>query len=163
MAIARVKIGDLQFTAVSAYGLLEFGYSSGTRLRTIADLEPVFDVSELGDKVLLAGDWNIGTWWTDHDAKYARREGAILDLLRAYDLIECLDAFLPADRGRLVNRACDSHECRHIHTHKRSGSDVACMDDYVFATAGLVKEAAAVSPWEWDGAPSDHVPLVATA
>jgi len=162
VAIARVKLGDLEFTAISAYGLIEFGYSSGTMLRLIADLEPLFDDRQFGDKVLLAGDWNIGTWWTESDSKYARREGAILDLLGAYDLIDCLDQFLPSDRGRLPNCACDSEECRHIHTHKKAGSDVAYMDDYVFATAGLVKAAAAATPWDWEGSPSDHLPLVAT-
>lgn len=162
VAIARIKLGELEFTAISAYGLIEFGYSSGTMLRIVADLEPLFDDPQLGDQVILAGDWNIGTWWTERDAKYARREGAILDLLRAYDLIDCLDRFLPSERGRLANCACNSKDCRHIHTHKKAGSDVAYMDDYVFATAGLAKDATAMTAWDWDGAPSDHVPLVVT-
>jgi hypothetical protein len=162
VAIARVKLGELEFTAISAYGLIEFGYSSGTMLRTIADLEPLFDDPQLGDNVLLAGDWNIGTWWTGSDAKYARREGAILELLGSYDLIDCLDQFLPSDRGRLAKCACDSKDCRHVDTHKKAGSDVAYMDDYLFATAGLVNAAAAMTPWDWDSSPSDHLPLVAT-
>lgn len=164
VAIARVKLDELEFTAISAYGLIEFGYSSGTMLRTIADLEPLFDDKLLGDNVLLAGDWNIGTWWTGSDSKYARREGAILGLLRAYDLIDCLDQYLPNERGRLANCVCDSPDCRHIQTHKRAGSDAAYMDDYVFATSGLVKAATAMTPWDWNSPdlPSDHLPLVAT-
>lgn len=70
--MARVEAPDLSFTAISAYGLMEFGYASGTLLRTIADLEPLLDDPTLGDNVVLAGDWNIGTWWKgEEDAKYA--------------------------------------------------------------------------------------------
>jgi len=83
VAIARAEFPGHSLTAVSAYGLMEFGYASGTLPPTIADLEPLFDDPDLGDNVLLAGDWNIGTWWSGEDSKYARREGAALARLRA--------------------------------------------------------------------------------
>lgn len=60
VAVARVEAPGLVFTAISAYGLMEFGYASGTLLRTIADLEPLLDDPVLGDNVVIAGDWNIG-------------------------------------------------------------------------------------------------------
>ena len=70
-------------TLVSAYGLMEFDYASGTLLRTLADLEPLLDDPILCANVLIAGDWNVGSWWGAQDAKYSRREAAVLELLTA--------------------------------------------------------------------------------
>ena len=142
---------------------MEFGYASGTLLRTIADLEPVFDDPELNQNILLAGDWNIGTWWSGEDHKYAVREGAALRLLEAYGLVDCLDRF--RSPGRLDHCPCElGAECRHIRTFQRAGSPYAYMDDYLFATAGLASEliaAGVARDWTWDPELSDHAPLVA--
>lgn len=43
MAIARAQLPEGETTLISAYGLLEFGFASGTMLRTLADLEPLLD------------------------------------------------------------------------------------------------------------------------
>lgn len=166
VAIARVEAVGLSFTAISAYGLMEFGYASGTLLRTIADLEPLLDDPVLGDDVIIAGDWNIGTWWTGaEDAKYARREGAALRLLEAYGFEDCLDRHLPAARGRLPDCRCDHGErCRHVRTYRKSGSTGAYQDDYLFATRSLAERMlrAEVDPaWDWNSMVSDHAPLIA--
>ena len=166
VTVARVKATGLSLTAISAYGLMEFGYASGTLLRTIADLEPLLDDPVLGDNVLIAGDWNIGTWWTgEEDAKYARREGAALRLLEAYGFEDCLDRHLPADRGRLPDCRCDHGEsCRHVRTYRRSGTNSAYQDDYLFATRSLADRMrrAEVDPaWDWTSLVSDHAPLIA--
>jgi len=128
VAIAKVELDGYRFTAISAYGLTEFGYASGTLLRTIADLEPVFDDPDLNQNILLAGDWNIGTWWSGEDHKYAIREGAALTLLEAYGLVDCLDRFRRP--GRLDHCPCElGADCRHIHTFRKAGSQNAHMDD----------------------------------
>jgi hypothetical protein len=156
----------MRFTAISAYGLMEFGYASGTLLRTLADLEPLLDDPRLGDNVLIAGDWNIGTWWSgEQDAKYARREAGVLRLLEAYGFQDCIDLWLPSARGRLPDCPCDQGEaCRHVKTYRKAGSDSAYQDDYVFATkplADLVRRAEVDPNWEWTSQISDHAPLVA--
>ena len=43
VVVALVETPDQRFTAISAYGLMEFGYACGTLLRLLADLEPLFD------------------------------------------------------------------------------------------------------------------------
>ncbi len=165
VAVAVVDLPDLRLTVVSAYGLIEFGYAAGTMLRTIADLEPLFDDPDHGQNVLLAGDWNIGTWWTGNDAKYARREGAVLGLLTAYGLVDCLDRHIPADRGRLPDCSCSLAEaCRHVWTYRKESSATAYQDDYLYATPALEKSLtfAGVAPaWDWDRRLSDHAPLIA--
>lgn len=166
VAVARVEAPGLSFTAISPYGLIEFGYASGTLLRTIADLEPLLDDPTLGDNVVIAGDWNIGTWWKGQDdAKYARREDPALRLLEAYGFEDCLDRHLPADRGRLVDCPCEHGEdCRHIRTYRKSDSSSAYQDDYLFATKSLANRMpfAEVDPgWDWASPVSDHAPLIA--
>jgi endonuclease/exonuclease/phosphatase family metal-dependent hydrolase len=165
VAIARVQARERSFTAISAYGLMEFGYASGTLLRTLADLEPLLDDPELGDSVILAGDWNIGTWWSGRDAKYAQREGAILDLLAAYGFVDCLYRDLPVGRGRLPECGCDLGDgCRHVWTFKKAGSERAYMDDYLFASGPIAEQLrnARVTPdWGWQAGGSDHAPLIA--
>jgi len=164
VAVAYAEFSDHRLTVISAYGMIEFGYASGTLLRMIADLEPLFDDPKLGENVLLAGDWNIGTWWSGEDEKYARREDAALNLLKAYGLVDCLDRHIPADRGRLENCPCERDECRHLATYRRPGSPYAYMDDYIFATPALADRFifAGVAPeWDWNPSLSDHAPLVA--
>jgi hypothetical protein len=75
-AVAEVATGGHSFTAIGAKGLMEFGYASGTSLRTIADLEPLLDDPELGADVVLAGDWNIGTCVADPRSAELRSRGA---------------------------------------------------------------------------------------
>lgn len=121
---------------------------------------------QLGDDVLIAGDWNIGTWWaSEGDAKYARREEAVLQLLKAYGFVDCLDRHLPPDRGRLLDCPCQYGEaCRHHKTYRRRGSNSAFQDDYMFATSSLADRMrrAEVHPgWDWTSTLSDHAPLVA--
>jgi exonuclease III len=141
---------------------MEFGYASGTMLRTLADLEPLLDDPELGESVLLAGDWNIGTWWGKSDAKYAEREGAFLQLLEAYGFVDCLDLQIPGTRGRLEGCACELGDgCRHLATFMKDR--VPYMDDYVFATRPLADNitSATVAPeWTWQSDLSDHAPLI---
>ena len=54
--------------------------------------------------------------------------------------------------------------CRHIRTFTKPGTDVAYMDDYIFATPTVAYRMtyAGVAPqWDWDAALSDHAPLIA--
>lgn len=161
VAQAETPVGAL--TLVSMYGLMEFGYASGNVLRTIADLEPVLDSAALPSDLLLAGDWNIGTWWHGRDQKYARREGAVLSLLAAYGLVDLLDTHLDQDRGRLAGCPCLLDSCRHVWTYRKDSRNVAYQDDYAFCTAALASRVskASVDPdWDWASAVSDHAPLV---
>ncbi len=162
VAIAKAELPGWQATVISTYGLMEFGYASGTMLRTLADLEPLLDDPELGRSVLLAGDWNIGTWWGQSDAKYAEREGAFLQLLGAYGFVDCLDRHISDGRGRLEGCTCEHGDgCRHLATFRRNG--VPYTDDYVFATRSLADTitTARIAPeWTWQVDLSDHAPLV---
>jgi endonuclease/exonuclease/phosphatase family metal-dependent hydrolase len=160
-ALARTPVGDL--TLISAYGLIEFGYASGTLLRMIADLEPLFDDPVHGSNLLIAGDWNIGTWWSGSDAKYAARESAILALLTSYGMDDLLHSHRDPALGALANCACRRDDCRHVWTYRKDSSDVAYQDDYAFASqslAGRVQYAAVDPGWDWDLGLSDHAPLV---
>jgi hypothetical protein len=49
MAVAVTSLAGQPVTLVSLYGVIEFGYSSGTILRAIADLEPLLDDPTLGN------------------------------------------------------------------------------------------------------------------
>jgi exonuclease III len=161
VAIGLVEAAEHRFTAISAYGLMEFGYASGTILRVLADLEPLFDDPVLGASVVLAGDWNIGTWWSGADRKYAQRDGAVLALLTAYGLEDVLGAGVDSARGHLDGCPCESgDQCRHIWTYRKDDREVAYQDDYVFATPGLVSAASVPGVWDWRQGLSDHAPLV---
>ncbi len=161
VAQAETPVGSL--TLVSMYGLMEFGYASGNVLRTIADLEPVLDSTSLPSDLVLAGDWNIGTWWHGSDHKYASREGAVLSLLSAYGLVDLLDAHLDPGRGRLPGCPCSLDNCRHVWTYRKDSRNVAYQDDYAFCTSTLTSRivAASVDPtWDWESDISDHAPLL---
>lgn len=161
VAIGLVETAEQSFTAISAYGLMEFGYASGTILRVLADLEPLLDDPLLGSSVILAGDWNIGTWWSGPDRKYAQREEAVLALLTAYGLEDVLAGGLDLARGRLDGCPCEyGDRCRHTWTYRKDDREVAYQDDYVFATPGLVSTASVPKVWDWRQGLSDHAPLV---
>ncbi len=140
---------------------MDFGYASGTILRLLADLEPLLDDPVLGASVILTGDWNIGTWWSGGDRKYAQREEAVLSLLTAYGLDDVLASGVHPSRGRLDGCPCEyGHLCRHTWTYRKADREVAFQDDYVFATPGLVSTASVPDVWDWNQGLSDHAPLV---
>lgn len=163
--VAAARIESLGLTVVSAYGMGVGGYSSTTMLRILADLEPLLDDPRYGDRVVIAGDWNIGTWWSGGDKKYRDRDASILGVLEAFGFRDCVDQCLPADRGRLPECRCTyGDECRHVWTQRNSQHlHVAYQTDYFYATrdvSALLRDA-----WVWDQeaalALSDHAPLVA--
>ena len=164
VAISSANLPGGPVILVSAYGLMEFDYASGTLLRTLADLEPLLDDPILGVNVLIAGDWNVGSWWGAQDAKYSRREAAVLELLTAYGFVDCLERFLPRERGRPDRCSCPSGDrCRHVWTYKKAENDMPYQDDYVYATDALVSRlsgTAVAEGWAWDLELSDHAPLV---
>jgi hypothetical protein len=140
LAIATVEVCGSPVTLASAYGLVEFAYASGSLLRILADLEPLLDDPDLGRNRILAGDWNMGTWWSGNDLRYAAREGAILNLLERYGMTNCLDRSVPAGRGPLKGCPCpQGDDCRDIETYRRPGQSTAYMDDYLFATKELAE------------------------
>ena len=163
-AVAQTPAGPLSL--ISAYGLIQHGYAAGTMMRTLADIEPIFDDPDLGRNLILAGDWNIGTWWSGGDRKYVARHGAVLALVQSYGLTDCIDAHLPQERGRLEGCPCEfGDDCRHVWTHKRAKSKSAYQDDYVYASAGVSSRVVRAEPdpeWDWDLGISDHIPLVLT-
>lgn len=163
VALAETPVGRI--TLVSMYGLMEFGYASGSILRTVADLEPVLDSGALPPDLLLAGDWNIGTWWSGSDNKYARREGAVLSLLAAYGLVDLLDAHLAPESGPLPGCPCSLDVCRHVWTYRKDSLNVKYQDDYAFSTetlAARVSNASTDPDWDWNAGISDHAPIVIT-
>ena len=108
----------------------------------------------------MAGDWNIGTWWSGADSKYAKRESAALALLAAYGLDDVLAQGVDPARGRLPGCPCEhGDQCRHVWTFRKDAREVAYQDDYVFATPGLISMASVPEVWDWQSGLSDHAPL----
>lgn len=160
VAIARAHLPEGDVTIVSAYGLIEFGFASGTMLRTLADLEPLLEDPSLGDNVLLGGDWNIGTWWSGKDRKFGEREAAYLSMLKTYGFTDLVDAHLPGDRGRLEGCPCELAECRHVGTHRRAGKTTLYQDDYLYGRGKIVNSVrSATVATDWDWTLSDHAPI----
>jgi exonuclease III len=162
VAAARLDVG---ITVVSAYGLINNGYASTSMLRILADLEHLHDDRHgRGDKVILAGDWNIGTWWNGRDEKYRDRDMSLLGVLAGRGLVDFIDAKLPVDRGRLAECRCTfDDECRHVWTYKSARwPNVAYQDDYMYGSAALVPSIQSAEVWndETAWALSDHAPLV---
>jgi exonuclease III len=160
-AVAAARVDGITF--VSAYGLNGNGYSSTSMLRIFADLEHLFDDHRgYGRHVALAGDWNLGTWWSGSDSKYRDRDASLLGLLTARGLAACIDAHLPIARGRLEGCRCTfGSGCRHVWTHRHwRWKDVPYQNDYMYASTNLMPLVKAAwvhdDPWTF----SDHRALV---
>jgi hypothetical protein len=161
---------------ISAYGLIDDwnpeikgGYATTTVNRLLSDVTPLLD-SEPGRRVIIGGDLNVGTQYTDPSANEPHRWGpmnrATLLRMEGLGLVDCLASGVPTDRGPLVGCPCGpAPDCRHVRTYRHdNGADGApWQNDSLFASkalsAGLNSCVAVDHDEAW--ALSDHCPVVA--
>ncbi len=149
-------------TAISLYGLMD-EKSDASVHRSLSELAPVFDDKRYNALLLLGGDLNTWTGWEAGDPHLAR-DRVVLERIRAYGLIDCLEAKRPP--GRLKDCPCSfGEDC----THTRTRLDprypaIPYQMDYLYASPALAEGLArceALDATEWPS-PSDHSPIVAT-
>ncbi len=160
--VAVEGMGDV--TAVSLYGLLD-ELSDASVHRSLSEVSPVFDDDRYDRLVLLGGDLNTWTGWNARrEARHLARDRAVLERIRAYGLVDCLERVRPP--GRLEGCTCSlGEDCAHTWTridprHPR----IRYQMDYLFASPALADRLVhceALSPTEWSRF-SDHSPIVAT-
>jgi exonuclease III len=115
--------------------------------------------------VLLGGDLNTWTGWNARrEARHLARDRVVLERIRAYGLVDCLERTRPP--GRLKGCACSlGEDCTHTWTrldprYPRTRYQM----DYLFASPALAERlmrCEALSPTEWSRF-SDHSPIIAT-
>lgn len=159
---ALVDVHGVKVTAISLYGLMD-EKSDASVHRSLSELSPIFDHEDYGRLLLLGGDLNIlaGRPLRTH----LDRHQVVLARIRAYGLIDCLEAKRPP--GPLGGCPCGRGEqCSHTWTYRSRRVDrshIPYQDDYLFVSPaladGLVRCTAL--PFTEDS-PSDHSPLVAT-
>ena len=140
VAIAEVKIDNDSIIVISMYGVIDRGYANATVHRMLSDLEPLVD-QRRGEKILIAGDLNVTTQWSEHHRKSLRGRHAEL-LRREQNLFERFAVLgfrnLVVGSAPLEGCACSFGEsCRHVRTQRHESSDFPWMNDYVFATEDL--------------------------
>jgi hypothetical protein len=161
---------------ISAYGLMddfnseiESGYSTTTVNRLLSDLTPLID-SEAGKRMIIAGDLNIGTQYTDPSPEERHRWGpmhrATLDRITDFGFVDCLAASIPAARGPLAACPCGpAPDCRHIRTfrHDDKADSQPWQNDLILASTALAAGLVSCTPLDHEEAwaLSDHCPVVA--
>jgi Endonuclease/Exonuclease/phosphatase family len=168
---ARVDLGEIRVTAIAIYGLNDENYDSSVH-RSLSELSPVFDHPNYGKYLVLGGDLNILAGKRSRRRPY--RGQLVLERIKAYGLIDCLEKALPPDRyedpaGRaeMDNCQCGLGEaCTHTRTYyDKSRPQIPYQDDYLFASPELAGAGRLVSCTALPvgpGSPSDHAPIVAT-
>jgi exonuclease III len=133
--------------------------------RSLSEVSPIFDDDRYSRLVLFGGDLNTWTGWNARrDARHLARDRVVLERIRAYGLVDCLERVRPS--GRLKGCTCSlGEQCTHTWTrldprYPRTRYQM----DYLFASTALAERLVhckALSPTEWSRF-SDHSPIVAT-
>jgi len=145
-------------TCVSIYGLMD-ELSEASVHRSLSEISPLFTDPSYKDLLLLGGDLNTSTQWSK--GPHLDGDRALLDRIKAYGLIDCLEQ--KRKPGRRECR-CTLDECTHTVTRldpKHRGLQV----DYLFASPALVQRplmsCEALPLPEWQDY-SDHAPIIAS-
>lgn len=166
---ARVEIGETAITAIALYGLYDEPYIASVR-RSLAELVPLLE-EEDAEYLVLGGDLNILAG--KPPSKRAHPGHEVLEEIRSYGLVDCLEAALPPDRYQDGVLRADMDNCRcRLHercTHTRTYYDdrwphIPYQDDYLFASTALAADDRLISCFALrvgPGSPSDHAPIVA--
>ena len=143
-------------TAVSVYGLIEYGYAVTTLHRIVSDLTPLFD-SSYGRRVVIGGDLNCSTQLAP---PHRARHRTVFDRFASLGLVNVSERRL--DAPVLDGCPCADEPCRHMRTHFHSRSQKPWQDDYVFVSAALATNARCeVLDRGATGLPlSDHAPVM---
>jgi exonuclease III len=158
-AVATVPvIGEV--TAISMYGLMD-EKSDASVHRSLSELTPVFEDARYNGQVLLGGDLNVWTGW--EAGPRLDRSRVVLERIRAFGLVDCLEARHP--QGRLEGCPCIFGEgCTHSRTRMDpSHPDIPYQMDYLYASPALVQhlESCEAMDPERLRSKSDHYPIVA--
>lgn len=170
LTAARVLREDHElFTIVSAYGAWESPpdgsdliYADASTHRLLSDLSALV-TGRRGERVLVAGDFNILRGYGEHGSKYwGRRYDAVFDRAEAMGL-----RFVgpQAPHGRQADPwpeelPSDSRNVPTFHHSRQTPQSATRQLDFVFATSDLVDRVsvrALNEPSEWG--PSDHCRL----
>jgi endonuclease/exonuclease/phosphatase family metal-dependent hydrolase len=159
-AVASIPgFGDV--TAVSLYGLMD-ERSDASVHRSLSELAPVFDDSRYNRLLLLGGDLNTWTGWKA--GPHLERDRVVLERIRAYGLVDCLEA--KRRPGRQEGCPCSLGEgCTHTRTRMDPRyPDVPYQMDYLFASPALAERLVTCEALAHDvrPSPSDHFPIAAT-
>lgn len=161
---ARVKLGQLEVTAIALYGLNDEAYDSSLH-RSLSELSPVFDRKHLRRHLVLGGDFNI----LPKPSPTGRlgRGQVVMERIRSYGLLDCVqEARPPGAGGEAAFCTCSLGEgCTHTRTFfDRRNPLVPYQDDYLFASRALVgnhRLKSCTVPLVHADSPSDHAPIVA--
>ncbi len=152
-------------TAISLYGLLD-ERSDASVHRSLSEMAPIFDHRIFGRHLLLGGDLNILAN-ARRDDPVRGRHLVVLNRIRAYGLIDCLDERFSERTGSesaVWKCPCGlGGDCRHSWTHRHGLSDIPYQDDYLFASRALADclVSCSVQPFNEDST-SDHAQILAT-
>lgn len=152
--------GRSALTIISVYGLIDAGYAVTTMHRILSDLTPLFDDKRYNERIILGGDLNIST---QLPPPHRTRHRIVLDRIKAFGLVDCLDLML-RDARPLANCPCHEALCRHIRTQRRAQNpEVPWQNDYIFASEPLANRLKACYAHDDEGAwqLSDHCPVCA--
>lgn len=146
----------------------DFCYYQTTVNRIIADLTPLLD-SEAGRWTVVAGDFNIGTQFTettDEPYRWGASIRATYDRIAAFGLSDCIAVGVPTDRGPLANCMCGpAPDCQHVQTyrHDNKPDGKPWQNEHMFATKPFVDALIACAPVDDDAGwtLSDHCPVIA--
>lgn len=129
--VARVDIPAIgPLTCVSVYGVINV-YAQTTMLRIVADLIPLFDSAD-GERVVLGGDFNVGTSVPPSSPELPRYRAILqaVESLGLVNLAEVAPERPPPPEGCL----CGQPACRHLHTF---GENPGGQLDWLYATPEL--------------------------
>lgn len=162
-AVAQVFVDDHPaVTVVSLYGLLD-EFADASMHRSLSEISPLVDDRRYSERLLIGGDFNVGTQWPAKEARWNKRDGGVLDRLRSWGMVDCVDRHRL--EGRLEGCPCTSGvECRHVRTRRdRRWPEVPYQADYLFASPALAERLVACEVLGTDAifARSDHAPIVA--
>lgn len=151
-------------TAISLYGLMD-EKSDASVHRSLSELSPIFDHEPYAKRLLLGGDLNILAGRPR--GAHLDRHQVVLERIRAYGLIDCLEKDLLArkpPRGGLENCPCrQGEDCLHTWTKRDpQRPTIPYQDDYLFASRALAERLVSCEALPFsDDSPSDHAPIVA--
>jgi exonuclease III len=166
VAIASLE-GDDPLVVISAYGVIDRGYASETVHRILCDITPLVD-ERRGRGIVLAGDLNITTQWSDKHRRFLR--GRYKECFRRDSNL--FDRFSALGFHNLVRRSDDSvlpdcdctlgSACRHVQTQRHPRSPFPWQNDYVFVTSDLLDRAPKITVRDEEDAwaLSGHCPIV---
>lgn len=97
---------------ISLYGLLD-DLSDASVHRSLSEVSPIFDDPRYKERVVLGGDLNLTTQWSNEHRLRDRARG-VLDRIEAYGLVDCLKEKRGIDR--VAGCDCTPDPCTHTRT-----------------------------------------------